>query len=470
MEEWIKKILVQEKKSRNIPLEIKSRNNTHYLYMSTTVWDKKLKKRKKISKYLGKITRAGIIDVNAVKFPARAIHEYGNARLLFNIINKIAPLLEIEFPYDYREIIAMSIVKTLKATSIKSIKSHWDKLYLSADFDAALSPPTLSEKLRRIGSDWIAQKRFFNKLIDNGSTILFDLSSIFSYSENINLVEKGHNPDHIFLKQINIALMFSEDKKLPTMLKPLPGSVKDIKSLKNVIEEFDLKKCVCVIDRGFADMNSLPNLFGEKEIGFIMPLRRNFSIIDYDIEFTGSFVYSNRGINWTKSKTKFGFLYLFQDVKLRAEEETTFIGLIEDHKKNRDQMPFESKKFGKIAVLSNLDKEGKGIYLLLKSREDVEQVFDVLKNELENDKTYLQDTDAVRGYFFISFITLYLYYNIYNILRNHDKIGKISVNDLLFELSKVYRINYTNNQTLFSEIPAKIVELDKDLELNLFPT
>ena len=46
-----------------------------------------------------------------------------------------------------------------------------------------------------------------------------------------------------------------------------------------------------------------------------------------------SFIYRKRGINCAKKKAGEIFLYLYEDVKLRAEEETTFIEMIEDEKK-----------------------------------------------------------------------------------------------------------------------------------------
>ena len=467
MEDWVKEIYQHEKKKRNIPLEVKTRNGIPYLYNTTTIWNKETKKRKKISKFIGRITKTGVIEAHSIKTPPRTIYEYANAKLLQKLTTDIAPALENEFPYDYQEIIAASIIRLLQPTPLRLMKSRWEKLYLSKTLTPSLSHQTISEKLRRIGADTVAQRRFFDTLIQKSNLLLFDLSSIFSRSENLNLAERGHNADHMFLDQINFALMFSADQKLPVMLKPLPGSVRDIKALKNVLGEFGFKNCICVLDRGFADM-SLPELFSEKEMSFVLPLRRNFKVIDYAVEFTGRFTFSDRGINWAKSCVEGNFLYLFEDVKLRAEEETTFIGLVEAKKRTVEELKVASLRFGRIAILSNMDVCGKEVYLLFKSREDVEQAFDVFKNELENDKTYLSDTDAVRGYFFISFVSLYLYYRVYNILRVHDKIGKVSVNELLFELSKVYAVEYPNNQILLSEIPCKIATFDKDLELNLF--
>ena len=50
-------------------------------------------------------------------------------------------------------------------------------------------------------------------------------------------------------------------------------------------------------------------------------------------------------------------------------------------------------------------------------KENVNQKPLFLLNKYENDKTYLGDDDAVRGYFFISFLSLYLYYKILNIIK-----------------------------------------------------
>jgi len=39
--------------------------------------------------------------------------------------------------------------------------------------------------------------------------------------------------------------------------------------------------------------------------------------------------------------------------------------------------------------------DGEKIYSIYKGREDVEMLFDAMKNELEEDKTYLQDDESI---------------------------------------------------------------------------
>ena len=76
-----------------------------------------------------------------------------------------------------------------------------------------------NDNCKWIGSDYSAQRRFFQSLITNGDRILYDISGIFSRSENIQLSEKGHNPKHMHMDKINLALIFSGKQHEPRLLK-----------------------------------------------------------------------------------------------------------------------------------------------------------------------------------------------------------------------------------------------------------
>jgi len=468
MEEWIRKILESEKKKREKPLEVKRVKDNYYLYVSTTRWDKKEKKRKKVSRYIGKITRNGITESNTNKNNIRSIFEYGNAKLLYNLLHELINPLKENFPNHYREIIAMSIIKVINQTPLRLMKTRWEKLYLLNEINASLSPNTVSQKIKEIGSDLNAQKVFFDYLLSKSRYLIFDLSSIVSHSENLRYAEKGYNSEHHYLNQINFALIFSFDKNIPVMIKVLPGSVRDIKSFKYILKDINLKDSTLVLDRGFASYY-MPDLLNEKSIKYILPLRRNFEIIDYEINMESCFTYNGRGIYWGRKNINNHFLYLFEDVKLRAEEETVFIEMLNKGLKKYESLSIEKKKFGRVAIISNIFDDGKNIYNTYKEREEVEIAFDSLKNELENDKTYLSDDDSVRGYFFISLISLYLYFKVLNLIREKGYTGKISVNELLFELSKIYLIYYNDNRNRLSIITKRVEKLDKLFNLNLFP-
>ena len=467
METWTKELLKKEREKRKIPLEIKVLNNNYYLYHSTTRWDKKEKKTKKVTDYIGRMTPKGVMEKTS-KCEIRTIYEYGNSQLLFVLSEEILGQLKKSFYDRWKEILACAIVKTIRPVPLKLIQTQWTKLHLSQTIDASLSPNTLSDVLREVGRDYASQKEFFDSLITDSRFMAFDLSSIFSYSENLKYAERGQNAEHLYLNQINFMMLFSIDKHLPVLLKPLPGSVKDIKSLKNSLDEINAKNAILVMDRGFASYD-LTFLLKENNLNFIFPLKRNFKINDYSIELGSSFVYRERGINCGKKKLDDNnWLYLFEDVKLRAEEETTFIKLIKEGNRKREELNSEKIKFGKITMLSNLELPEEEIYNMYKNREEVEVAFDALKNELENDKTYLSDEDAVRGYFFISFLSLYLHHKILKILKEKNLIEKLSVNEVLLELSKVYEIDLGGKKKL-SEIPKKADKIANELGVDIFP-
>ncbi len=94
---------------------------------------------------------------------------------------------------------------------------------------------------------------------------------------------------------------------------------------------------------------------------------------------------------------------------------------------------------------------------------------DTMKDELENDKSYLSDDYALRGYFFISFVSLYLYYAALNLLRKNGLVGDVSVNELLFELSRVFQVRYSDGSTGLSEIPKRVEQLVQKLGVDILP-
>jgi len=468
MEKFKKELKILKKKYKS-PLEIKKIGKSYYVYTSTTVWDKEKKKRKKISRYLGKLTDNGFREKEEVRYGVRSIYEYGNIKLLYEIIREelLEKLKEI-FPMDWEEIIAMSMIRVLKATPLRLMKSRWEKYYISKEIEASLSAQVASEKLRKIGADIGGQIEFYKRLIDKSQKLIFDLSCLYSQSINLNLVEKGYNKDKIRIGQVNFLLIYSIDEGVPVMIKAMAGSVRELKSLKNMINEIELKDCILVLDRGYGS-NYLPELIEEKEAKYIVCLQRGFKIIDYEMNMEGGFIYRGRGIRWGKKRIGMKWVYLYEDVKLKSEEETEYIREISEGKKNISKYEEEKKRFGKFALLSNINRSGEEIYKMYKEREEVELAFDAMKNELENDKIYLSETEGVYGYFFISFISLYLYFRILGMLRESGLVERISVEEVLHELSKVYLIEYRDGKRKLSEIPKKVEEIEKALKLNLFP-
>lgn len=92
----------------------------------------------------------------------------------------------------------------------------------------------------------------------------------------------------------------------------------------------------------------------------------------------------------------------------------------------------DEKKLGKFVIVTNMRSDPKDAYELYKLCEEMEVAFDAMKNELETDKTYIRTKDDLRVYFFVSLISLYIYFRILGTLTEKDLLNKISVNEALF--------------------------------------
>ena len=475
MEQWVK-AWVKEQRDQGVKcLEVKMRGKCYYVYHSSTYWDKALKKPKKISKYLGILNPdKGLIKSGGRHriYPSdiRNITEYGNSMLLHETIKDLKPLLKEGFPDCWAEICAIAMVRATGNVPLKRIKDAWEKLYNAENMNPYLSPKKLSGIIREVGVNRAGQNIIFNELADLSKQLVYDLSSVFSRSMSINQAEKGYNKDKIQVPQINLALLCSADTGLPTMIRSLPGSVKDIKTLYHSINELDIGGKILILDRGFFSEGTIKFLGGKKgkKISYVLPAKRNSRYYDTRIHLNEYFSYHSRLIKCGKRKHNDFYLYLFEDQDLRLEEQKTLCRKLDEHKIEKEKYNIGMKKAGKILIISDMDVEKLEIYLLYKKREVVEKMFDTYKTVLNADKLYLQDDESVFGHVFIAFLSLYIHCKLEQLLKRAELNHKFTPIDLLFKYSKVYHVNLKDH-SMITEVPKKVRDLEEKLGLNIFP-
>ena len=100
----------------------------------------------------------------------------------------------------------------------------------------------------------------------------------------------------------------------------------------------------------------------------------------------------------------------------------------------------------------------------------MEESFDVFKNLLLTDTPYLRDDDSLRGYLFVSFISLIAHYRILKLLKDKGINGRVSLKDAILQLSKIYLAD-VGDRTIVAKMPEKSRDLAEllGLEPNLFP-
>ncbi len=472
MEQWIKNWLEDQRRQGILGYEIKKSFKSYYVYKSTTVWNKQSKKRDKKSTYIGKLDKEnGLIIESSKKIITQCkvekIKQYGNAALLNMAMKEIQNPLKEAFGEVWEEIYALALVRITGYIPLKRVESVWDRLYNTTNISPSLNPKNLSSILKEIGLNRIKQNKIFENLSVNEEQLIYDLSVVFSRSEGINFAEKGVNKNKIHIPQINLALLCSAIDGMPTMIRAIPGSVRDITSLYNSVREIGLEGKTLILDRGFFS-DDMMNFLIDKHLSFIIPARRNSNLYQYLIKLNRHFFYRDRLIKCGKRKIKDFFIYLFEDQSMRVEEEKTLYELFDKNKVDKIELMDDLTKAGSILIVSDLNIEEKEVFLMYKKRDGVEKLFDTYKNVLNADILYLQDDETVFGHLFVSFLSLYGYCKLENFLRKANLIDKVSPRDLVEQYSKVYKMSY-DGRDIISEVPKKVHELDKALGLNVFP-
>ena len=118
----------------------------------------------------------------------------------------------------------------------------------------------------------------------------YDSTSISSRSETLRQVKYGKNKDDDLLPQINLALVFGEESRLPFYYRKLAGNIPDVKTIQELLRELDVlgyEKLKLVMDRGYYSADNINALF-KKHLKFICGTSSGLSFAKEFIREIGS--------------------------------------------------------------------------------------------------------------------------------------------------------------------------------------
>lgn len=445
--------------------ELRNINGKYYLYGVSSRYDAITKKTKKISgKILGSITqKEGFIESGKRLLDKQAqlgfnatticVKEYGFSCFIEQQTEQIRTTLQKHFADDWELIIALAYCRLLYHSPIKNMPFHLSKSMLMNEFAETITDKTISALLRQIGSNRIAVTNYMQSFIKKGDYVLTDMTNIFSASNQISLTKEGYNSDMIFDKQFNLLYIYSPTLSLPVFYRLQAGNIREVKGFQLLLKESNIEQAVVIADKGFHSKQNIEFLDAHK-MEYVIPLKRDNVLIEYTkITKTAANYFKHEGrIIWhTSYQHKGKTVFLFKDEKLMVQEEKDYLHRIDTIPKEYTLKKYHqiNKRFGTIALFTNLkNKNANEVYTTYKSRNEIEVMFDGIKNVLDADKTYMQNDDALQGWMFINHIAIQWYYIIYKILKTNNYLKKYSVNDFIVHLREVKKVKINNQWTL----------------------
>jgi hypothetical protein len=191
---------------------------------------------------------------------------------------KVPLPLKKSFPLTYEQLLYLAIFKLLTAEPYY-LSPCWAEESVLPE-RGRMEQQRISELLIEVGEDEAAIERFFAEWISpnpGSKAIMFDVTSVSGYSEHNPLLETGYNRDGEDLGQVNLGIVSQERASslhVPLAYRVYPGSIKDVSTLKNILElvaHYHLSLSVWVLDRGFYSQENIKTLHDQRP-KFIVPV------------------------------------------------------------------------------------------------------------------------------------------------------------------------------------------------------
>lgn len=490
-----------------------------YLYEAESYWDRDKGAPRQKRKYLGKKdpVTGKIIKTSR----GYASYDYGGVYFLDKIAKKIGleKLVKKYFPQLCCQILVLVYFLILEAKPLYLAGPWLEATYFEAKPN--LSSQRISELTKKLGKDEEARMALLKawaKKHKDTNFIVFDITSISSYSKKLNLVEWGQGRDRESLAQINLGLVYGEPSRLPLFYTRYPGSISDVTTLKNLISHLEwvgLDSCLFVLDKGFYSRHNLDR-FEDMAIVIPIPYSRKATkeLLSRHRESLGlsqnAFVLEGRVLYCIKdsvsigNRTYYGYLYL--DERRRAEERDTFlkkifeveekVGKLESREKDklleflddnvdgwenifeiidRDRPSLKRKnkvieksldRMGTTILISNRKMPPQYVLSLYRRKDRVEKFFDSLKNEMNIKRLRASNPAALEGRLFLYYIALILYAHIAKVQSKEGITKDLSIQEIAYSLKKIKLICLGEKKTVITEVSKKQKDLFKNFGID----
>lgn len=483
-------------KFRTPGTELKRINGNYYLYGVKSVYDKEIKRARKISLgIIGRITeKEGLIpsekrmlrEKSKQSFHEKEVFamEYGYSKWLIDTLEQreILDGLKQHFPDLWHFIILMVYCRTGYQSVLKNIPFYQQQSSISdlMGWKEKMTDQKISDLLFRLGSKEKSIHRFMVPQQKKKRTVLMDATDITFQSNKVSLSQKGYNSDMSFQPQFVLLYLYDANSLRPLYYRLLPGNIREISAMKNAVRLSGLEQCVYIADKGFFSESNISEL---EKLGmeYIIPLKRNNKLIPYEsldeIETTDHyFEYSKRYIFHAPTATKGDrSVELFLDGKLRENEKTDYLNRIRTVPESYSKEGFNTKlnAMGTLAVIHNTGLSPQGAYLEYKTRGQVEQFFDHFKNTIDASVSHMQREESLNGWMFINHVSMMIIYDLFEILKktplnkkqtlNH----KYSINDVVMHLCSIKRIKYGEDKYVVTELNKLTKTLVKKMNVHI---
>ena len=430
----------------------------------------------------------------------------------------VANDLKCCFPNTHKQILSLVYYLVLEEANSMSRFTRWASMH-HHPWAKDIPSQRISELFQSISEE--DKHQFFRvqgKRRIEHEYLAYDTTSVSSYSRTLKQIKYGKNKEHDPLPQLNLALLYGEESRLPVCYRKLPGNISDVTTIQNLLDDMDfleIKKVNLVMDRGFyseANINELYKnhhkfLIGAKlslklvnphleEVRTKLSSRSNYSSkyqLYYDSVMTEwSYTETKKSSGNKVTDTRRIYLHLYYNDARASEDRMSFNRMLDmleyelmsgkhnsDHERQyakyytrketpvrgvvlepkQDAIDEAEKNFGYFALLSNGIKEPLKALEIYRSKDLIEKAFGNLKERLNMRRYYVSTEESLEGKIFVQFVALIYLSYIKKTMSDNDLYKRYTMQELLDQLDVIERYEQPGHRHRISEITQKQKDL-----------
>jgi transposase len=437
----------------------------------------------------------------------KSVRSCGNTATLMEITKQtgLLNILQICFPNNWNRILACAFYILCEGNVMMYVEDWFDET--KVPFTDRMDDVDCSKLFASITAD--DKTHFFTEWIKfrgEKEYIAYDVSSISTYSRNIDIAEWGYNRDHDSLPQVNLGMYYGVTSHMPVYYDIYSGSIPDKTYLELMMasaKSLGIHDVCFVIDCGFVtednfrSMHNAPFSFITAIPGQRLEALRLIDENKRDIRKSINRISEYELYGIQRKIDMYGIslnAYIYFDPEKQAFDEKELYARIEklqaelermSHtkrvtKKYKDFFMIDEKLKGN-ALAFELDTtkvdeklERAGFFVLLSSKPDlsssevlkiyrdrdvIEKSFEQFKNRLDFRRMRTHWNKTTEGKMFVGFLALILRSYMLRVMKDAPQTKHLTFDKVLIELRKIKSVTLSD----LSEILIPLTKLQKTI-------
>jgi len=359
----------------------------------------------------------------------RLILDFGDSYILDELLVRTGfkDIMTSVFQFDKDTVMSMLFYRVLCGGASRYAQIYWEGSYVRLLYPKALvESQRVSEFYQRIG-DESYHREFFKAYIAHiraevGSGVLVDSTGL---PNDIRIpVTAVNNHNGVISNESRLILVVDRRSGLPLYFRYVAGNIVDVSTLVSTLAELDCSGIdvdYAIVDAGYYSEKNVREL-QEAMISFIMRLKPNLKL--YKTLVSDHFKDIGTSKYLVKYQSRFlhikpveiplfgrtGYAYICQDDDLKhIQEKDYYMDVYNEKDITAEAMDDAVNKLGIFILISSESILPRDLLPLYYTRQTVEQIFDIGKNNVDLIPLRVHSEEAFRGHLLMSFIASYVY-------------------------------------------------------------